>query len=61
MFILVFQQKMGDGVNGHWKNANRVCSPCAINYDYILKVETHADDLEYIFKMTGNVISEGTL
>ncbi|CAL4148286.1 unnamed protein product, partial [Meganyctiphanes norvegica] len=39
--------------NVHWGNYYRTCSACELPYDYIMKVETHTEDLRYIFKMAG--------
>ncbi|CAL4110497.1 unnamed protein product, partial [Meganyctiphanes norvegica] len=44
--------KHGKG-NEHWLNYYKTCSPCKLPYDYIMKVETHTEDLRYIFKMAG--------
>ena len=32
----------------HWREIYQLCSPCAIQYDYILKLETMSDDVRYI-------------
>ena len=32
----------------HWREIYQLCSPCAIQYDYILKLETMSDDARYI-------------
>ncbi|CAL4165066.1 unnamed protein product, partial [Meganyctiphanes norvegica] len=37
----------------HWNVFSHECSPCSLHYDYIAKVETFSEDLEYIFKHIG--------
>ncbi|CAL4107850.1 unnamed protein product, partial [Meganyctiphanes norvegica] len=51
--IIVGEQKMGVDANGHWRSYYKNCSPCTLPYDYIMQLETHDEDLEYIFNMTG--------
>ncbi|CAL4173804.1 unnamed protein product, partial [Meganyctiphanes norvegica] len=50
--IVVDNKKHGKE-NHHWKNYYSTCSACELPYDYIMKVETHTEDLRYIFKMAG--------
>ncbi|ROT82575.1 hypothetical protein C7M84_024276 [Penaeus vannamei] len=40
----------GGEVNKHWITYGLICSPCLFEYDYIAKIETHSQDLEYMFK-----------
>ncbi|XP_063593824.1 uncharacterized protein LOC134770812 [Penaeus indicus] len=40
----------GGEIDKHWKTYGLLCSPCFFEYDYIAKVETHSEDLEYVFK-----------
>ncbi|XP_072017929.1 carbohydrate sulfotransferase 13-like [Amphiura filiformis] len=37
----------------HWRQMYRLCSPCSIQYDYIGKLETIADDTKYILSQIG--------
>ncbi|XP_068216956.1 carbohydrate sulfotransferase 14-like isoform X1 [Palaemon carinicauda] len=37
----------------HWKPYYEDCCPCYFDYDYITKVETLSEDLEYVFKKLG--------
>ncbi|CAL4160668.1 unnamed protein product, partial [Meganyctiphanes norvegica] len=50
---IVVNNKKSGRENTHWKNYYRTCSACELPYDYIMKVETHSEDLRYIFKMAG--------
>ncbi|XP_037784260.1 carbohydrate sulfotransferase 14-like isoform X2 [Penaeus monodon] len=48
---LVLAEKADKGLinlNRHWRPYSSICSPCAIQYDYILKQETFDDDLHYV-------------
>ena len=49
----------------HFKPMYFHCSPCIVNYDYILELETFEEDLEYLFniievKMKTNVTENTT-
>lgn len=37
-------------MNAHWRNYYRTCSPCDLNYEYIVKTETYSEDLHYLVK-----------
>ncbi|XP_068233851.1 carbohydrate sulfotransferase 12-like [Palaemon carinicauda] len=39
--------------DAHWKPYHVNCCPCSFDYDYITKIETLSDDLEYVFKKLG--------
>ncbi|XP_068215660.1 carbohydrate sulfotransferase 10-like [Palaemon carinicauda] len=39
--------------DAHWKPYHVNCCPCDFDYDYITKVETLSEDLEYVFKKLG--------
>ncbi|XP_068234208.1 carbohydrate sulfotransferase 10-like [Palaemon carinicauda] len=39
--------------DSHWSLYHQWCCPCHFDYDYITKVETLSEDLEYIFKKLG--------
>ncbi|XP_068209441.1 carbohydrate sulfotransferase 10-like [Palaemon carinicauda] len=39
--------------DAHWKPYHDNCCPCHFDYDYITKVETLSEDLEYVFKKLG--------
>ncbi|XP_071966029.1 carbohydrate sulfotransferase 11-like [Antedon mediterranea] len=34
----------------HWQEMYKLCSPCKVNYDYIVKLETIKDDSDFILK-----------
>ncbi|KAL5016314.1 hypothetical protein ScPMuIL_005903 [Solemya velum] len=38
-------------LNEHFTPYHENCLPCEIKYDFIGKIETHANDMEYIWKM----------
>ncbi|XP_037792254.1 carbohydrate sulfotransferase 8-like [Penaeus monodon] len=37
-------------IDKHWKTYGLLCSPCFFEYDYIAKIETHSQDLKYMFE-----------
>ncbi|XP_068222181.1 carbohydrate sulfotransferase 9-like [Palaemon carinicauda] len=39
--------------DSHWSPYHQWCCPCHFDYDYITKVETLSEDLEYVFKKLG--------
>ena len=39
--------------DGHWNSFERECSPCAIEYDFIGKIETMNKDLQFILDHIG--------
>ncbi|XP_039259617.2 carbohydrate sulfotransferase 11-like [Styela clava] len=39
--------------NRHWEFYYRLCSPCIIKYDYIAKLETVDEDMDYIMDKVG--------
>ncbi|XP_063598342.1 carbohydrate sulfotransferase 10-like [Penaeus indicus] len=39
--------------NGHWGKYTELCAPCGVKYDYIIKLETMSEDLEYVFQKLG--------
>ncbi|XP_068222292.1 carbohydrate sulfotransferase 12-like [Palaemon carinicauda] len=39
--------------DSHWSPYHQRCCPCHFDYDYITKVETLSEDLEYVFKKLG--------
>ncbi|XP_069997078.1 carbohydrate sulfotransferase 10 [Penaeus vannamei] len=39
--------------NGHWGKYVELCAPCGLKYDYVVKLETMSEDLEYIFQKLG--------
>ncbi|XP_068220133.1 carbohydrate sulfotransferase 10-like [Palaemon carinicauda] len=43
----------GGNPDAHWKPYHDTCCPCHFDYDYITKVETLSEDLEYVFKKLG--------
>ncbi|XP_063586389.1 carbohydrate sulfotransferase 10-like [Penaeus indicus] len=48
---LVLAEKADKGLinlNRHWRPYSSICSPCDIQYNYILKQETFDDDLHYV-------------
>ena len=48
------------GQDGHWEGPyEKLCQPCSIDYDYIVKLETHDQDASYIVnkKLSGRGIS----
>ncbi|XP_069980677.1 carbohydrate sulfotransferase 14 isoform X2 [Penaeus vannamei] len=51
-FLRLVLAEMADkgpiNLNRHWRPYSSICSPCGIQYDYILKQETFDDDLRYV-------------
>ena len=45
--------EMLEGFDRHWKEMYKLCSPCAINYDYIGKLENINDEADYIMDALG--------
>ncbi|KZS20501.1 Uncharacterized protein APZ42_012878 [Daphnia magna] len=43
----------GIGYDSHWVPFNRYCSPCSVPYHVIGKLETGAEDFQYIWDKTG--------
>ncbi|ELU08291.1 hypothetical protein CAPTEDRAFT_145153, partial [Capitella teleta] len=41
--------------NPHWDMAFNLCHPCAIQYDYVIRTETIAEDAKYIL----DILSQG--
>ena len=39
--------------NEHWRQYEKLCHPCVINYDFIGHLETLEDDAPLLFKMAG--------
>ena len=39
--------------NQHWRQYEKICHPCAINYDFIGRFETMGDDGPVVLKMAG--------
>ncbi|CAL4108341.1 unnamed protein product [Meganyctiphanes norvegica] len=39
--------------NPHWAPFYTTCSPCQLDYDYILHLETFEDDLAYVYQRVG--------
>ena len=48
--MLKHRQKTWKFVDAHWENYYKVCFPCAIQYDYIAKLETSDTDAQFIIK-----------
>ena len=46
--FIVHKQHVLDLLDWHWENYEKLCFPCAVEYDYIAKLETNAKDSEYI-------------
>ncbi|XP_046449110.1 uncharacterized protein LOC124197625 [Daphnia pulex] len=44
---------LGMGFDSHWVPFHRYCSPCSVPYHVIGKLETAADDFQYIWEKTG--------
>merc|ERR1719397_594028 len=44
---------LGAGFSSHWAPYWRSCTPCHFSYDIIMKLETGADDLAYLWQRTG--------
>ncbi|XP_057367355.1 uncharacterized protein LOC130688394 [Daphnia carinata] len=44
---------LGIGYDAHWVPFHRHCSPCSVPYHVIGKLETGADDFQYIWDKTG--------
>jgi len=44
---------LGAGFSSHWAPFWRSCTPCHFSYDIIMKLETGADDLAYLWQRTG--------
>nr|XP_039260304.1 carbohydrate sulfotransferase 9-like isoform X1 [Styela clava] len=42
-----------DDNNEHWQLFYRLCSPCAVKYDFIAKLETISDDMPFIMNTIG--------
>ena len=45
--------KLEDQPEEHWREINRLCDPCSVQYDFIGKLETMADDAKYILSHIG--------
>ncbi|XP_067834006.1 carbohydrate sulfotransferase 9-like [Heptranchias perlo] len=41
------------GMDIHWEQISKLCSPCLINYDYIGKFESLEKDANYLLKLIG--------
>ena len=39
--------------NGHWKQAQKLCFPCAFDFDFIGHFETLQEDADYLLSKTG--------
>ena len=44
---------LGAGFSSHWAPYWRSCTPCHFSYDIVMKLETGADDLAYLWQRTG--------
>ncbi|XP_068223531.1 trichohyalin-like [Palaemon carinicauda] len=40
-------------VDNHWMPIDRLCSPCLLHYNFVVKLETMKEDLNYVFKELG--------
>ncbi|XP_074100945.1 carbohydrate sulfotransferase 11-like isoform X2 [Cotesia typhae] len=45
---ILCQSEIGTKMNEHWIPVNNLCTPCQVNFDLILKVETLNEDQNYL-------------
>lgn len=55
-----WKNQLNEPTEIHWREIYRLCNPCAVDFDFIGKLETAADDSLYILKQIGasHLISE---
>ncbi|XP_039273197.2 carbohydrate sulfotransferase 11-like [Styela clava] len=41
------------GMDSHWEMFSKMCNPCALSFDYIVKLETISDDVAHLSKKFG--------
>lgn len=47
-FLSYLTEEPGSQNDQHWNFYHRLCSPCTIGYDYIIRMSTIDEDMEYI-------------
>ncbi|XP_072034453.1 uncharacterized protein [Amphiura filiformis] len=47
------RNKLNEPAEEHWREIDRLCSPCTIHYDVIAKMETLQNDTHFILKRSG--------
>lgn len=52
-FLTFIKLTANSGLNEHWDNIHRLCSPCHVKYDVIGKLETFSQDADYILTAFG--------
>ena len=50
----MFDKRWKYRADRHWRSYHDLCSPCAINYDYILKLETFSAEILPILEILAN-------
>ncbi|CAG0898933.1 unnamed protein product [Cyprideis torosa] len=52
-FIEYLTTQSPDQYNEHWMPTYVKCRPCSVNYEFIMKLETIQEDVEYVMKAVG--------
>lgn len=40
----------------HWVNLNRTCRPCSFHYEYVVRLETFREDLDFLHRALPNPV-----
>ena len=49
----IIKEGVQEGLNWHWNTYENQCRPCSVDYDYIGRYETLAQDAEFVLKKAG--------
>ncbi|XP_057328516.1 carbohydrate sulfotransferase 11-like [Microplitis mediator] len=48
---ILCQWEFGGEINEHWTSIHKLCTPCLVDFDLILKVETLKEDQDYLINL----------